>query len=217
MPGHQSVAPAESLSMTTVTIITDNIAGKTFRPSDIEDALGWLDHGADLARGLKGDRGRHSDVIWQLLVEAVEVIDKQPDRERRWLTSGTRSAWKAPGLSHADLIALERVRFLSGMKPFDDSETRNLPQRDDDERALGIIGWLRWLNATPSGDRLRKAAVVLVRSGDCEVARMLYELGGRTDRMYANEIKVRTAGLILTGLKNDLGIVPGDGISFQRE
>lgn len=187
------------------------------RRSDVAEALRWLNHGTELAHDLKGTRAKHRDVIWQLLVEAVEVIDKQPDRERRWLTSGTRSAWKAPGLSHADLTALERVRFLSGMKPFDDSETRYLPQRDDDERALGLMGWLRWLNAAPSGDRLRKAAVALARNGDCEVARMLYELEGKTDRKYENEIKVRTAGLILSGLKNDLGIVPGDGINFRRE
>lgn len=200
-----------------ITDTTTATPSKTFRPSDIEDSLGWLDHGAELAHDLRGDKAKHRDVIWELLVEAVEVIDKSPDRERRWLTSGTRSGWKAPGLSRAELIDLERVRFLSAMKPFDDSETRCLPRRDDEERALGVMGWLRWLHTAPSGGRLSKAAVVLARNDDCEVARMLYELGGKTDRKYANEIKVRTAGLILTGLKNDLGIVPGDGISFQRE
>src|SRR4051794_37012105 len=106
------------------------------RPSDLAGALRWLNHGSELAYNLKGTKAKHSDVICQLLVEAVEVIDKTPDNERRWLTSGQRSGWNAPGLLRADLIALERVRILSAMKPFDDAETRYLPQRDDDERAL---------------------------------------------------------------------------------
>ncbi|WP_461324057.1 hypothetical protein [Bradyrhizobium diazoefficiens] len=198
----------------TTTIITN--PSKTFRPSDIEASLGWLDHGAELAHDLRGDKAKHRDVIWELLVEAVEVIDKSPDRERRWLTSGTRSGWKTPGFTRSELIKLERVRFLSAMKPFD-SETRCLPQHDDEERALGVMGWLRWLHAAPSGDRLSKAAVALVRHDDYGIALNLYSPGRKTDRQNLNEIKVRTAGLILTGLKNDLGIVPGDGISFQRE
>ena len=29
--------------------------------------LGWLAHGSELAFDLKGDRAKHSDVIWQLI------------------------------------------------------------------------------------------------------------------------------------------------------
>jgi hypothetical protein len=205
------------MTITYTTTTTTTHARDTRKRSNRDDVLRWLDHGAELARSLKADRAKHRDVIWQLLVEAVEVIDKSPDRERRWLTSGTRSGWKAPGFTRRELIELERVRFLSAMKPFDDSETRCLPQRDDEERALGVMGWLRWLHAAPSGDRLSKAAVALVRHDDYGIALNLYSPGRKTDRQNLNEIKVRTAGLILTGLKNDLGIVPGDGINFQRE
>lgn len=203
--------------MTITAATTMNQANKTFRPSDIEDALTWLDHGAELARDLKGTKAKHSDVIWELLVEAVEVIDKTPDRERRWLTSGTRSGWKSPGLSRADLIGLERIRFLNSMKPYDAEQTRYLPQGDDEERGLGVLAWLRWLHTAPSGDRLSKAAVALARDGDCEIALMLYCPGRKSDRQNIHEIKIRTTGFIQTGLKKDLGIVPGDGISFRRE
>ena len=52
---------------------------------------------------------RHTDVIWQLLVEAVEVIDKTPDQERRWLTSGQRSGgWNMVGMSRAELVEIEQ-------------------------------------------------------------------------------------------------------------
>lgn len=179
-------------------------------------ALGWLAHGGELAVALKGDRANHSDVIWQLLVEAVEVIDKTPDRERRWLTSGNRSGWKAPGLSRADLVAFERVRFLSGMKPYDDAATKYMPQRDDEERALGVLAWMRWVNAGKPGDRLSRAAIELARSGDIEIVAQLYA-PTRTSRhrQLAYEIKTRTVGLIEAGLRDDLGIVRSVGVRFQ--
>ena len=159
--------------MTTATTSTTP-AMTVRRPYDIDGALDWLSHGEELAYSFKGDMPRHSDVIWQLLIQAVEVIDKQPDQERRWLTSGNRSGWNAPGLSRADLIALERLRVLSAMKPFDDGATRYLPQRDDEERALGVLAWMRWINAAKSGDRLSRAAIELARGGDTEAVARLY-------------------------------------------
>lgn len=185
------------------------------RLSDIDAALGWLSHGEELADALKGDKARHPDVIWQLLIEAVEVIDKQPNRERRWLTSGNRSGWNAPGLSRADLITLERLRVLSAMKPFDDDATRYLLQRDDEERALGVLAWMRWINAAKSGDRLSRAAIELARGGDSELVQKLYCPERKPNRQNVHEIKVKTTGFIMTGLKRDLGIVPADGISFR--
>lgn len=203
----------------TATTTTITHASKTFRqPSDRDDILRWLDHGAELARSLKADRAKHRDVIWQLLVEAVEVIDKTPDRERRWLTSGLRSNWKHPtGMSHADLIALERVRVLSAMKPFDSDQTRYLPQRDDEERAMGVLEWMRWVHAAPSGDKLRKAAVALARGGDSEIVHRLYCPGRKPSPQNVFEVKVKTAGLILSGLRDDFGIIPGSGIGFRRQ
>lgn len=188
------------------------------QPSDRAHALCWLDHGADLARDLKGDKAKHRDAIWELLVESIEVIDKTPNQERRWLTSGLRSNWKHPtGMSHADLIALERARVISALKPIDDGVTRCLPQRDDDERAMGVLAWMRWVRAAKSGDRLSKAAIALARGGDTEVVHRLYCPTRKPSPQNVFEVKVRTIGFILTGLRDDLGIVPGSGISFHRQ
>ncbi|MEY9741208.1 hypothetical protein ABIF65_000582 [Bradyrhizobium japonicum] len=197
--------------------ITASGTPATFRhSSNIEGALRWLNHGAELACDLRGAKAKHADVIWQLLVEAVEVIDETPDQERRWLTSGTRSGWKSPGLSRAALVDLERIRFLSAIKPFDDEVTRLLPQRNDEERALGVLEWLRWVNAARSGDRLSRAAIALARGGDSEIVQRIYCPGRKPNRQNVHEVKIKTVGFILTGLRDDLGIERGDGISFRR-
>jgi hypothetical protein len=200
------------MTTTDTTIITHT---STFRqPSDGADALRWLNHGAELARDLKADRATHRDVIWQLLIESVETIDKSPDRERRWLTSGKRSNWTlSTGMSHTELAALERNRVLSAMKPFDGQATC-LPRRDE-ERAMGVLEWMRWVRAAKSGDRLSKAAVALARSGDSEIVQMIYCPNRKPNAQNVHEVKIRTAGLIVTGLRHDLGIMPGDGISFR--
>ncbi|MET4324449.1 hypothetical protein ABIB80_000254 [Bradyrhizobium sp. i1.15.2] len=202
--------------MTITPATTINQVSKTFRSSDTDATLCWLDHGAELARDLRGDKAKHRDVIWQLIVEAVEVIDKTPDQERRWLTSGLRSNWKHPtGMSHAELIALERVRVLSAMKPFDSDQTKYSSRRDDEERAMGVLAWMRWVRAAKSGDRLSKAAVVLARSGDSEIVQKIYCPNRKPNAQNVHEVKIRTAGLIMTGLRDDLGVVRGEGISFR--
>ena len=66
------------------------------------------------ARPTRAERGRHRDVlraglrmcaeagkaeptvadaVWELLIEAADTLKRLPDRERRWLASGTRSSW----------------------------------------------------------------------------------------------------------------------------
>jgi hypothetical protein len=185
---------------------------------DRTKALGWLVHGGELAFGLKGDNARHGDVIWQLLVEAVEVIDKTPDQERRWLTSGQRSGgWNMIGMSYAELIEIEKIRLLSAMKPFDGS-TKVSPQRDDVDRALGVLAWMRFCNAARLPERLTKAAIVMARGGDTEMVHKAYcPTTPRTrDRQVYYDVRTRTVGFILTGLKKTLGIIPGDGITFKE-
>ncbi|BBO04450.1 hypothetical protein SG09_38000 [Bradyrhizobium ottawaense] len=202
--------------MTQTATMTVSQAGKeALRSSKTIDTLLWLSHGAELAYDLKATRAKHSDVVWQLLVEAIETIDKMPDQEKRWLSSGSRSGWRSPGLSRADLVDLERIRLLSAIKPFDDDVTRLLPQGRDEDRALGVLEWLRWVNAARSGDRLSRAATALARGGDSEIVQRIYCPGRKPNRQNVREVKVRTIGFILTGLRDDLGIVQGDGISFR--
>ncbi|WP_316196694.1 hypothetical protein [Bradyrhizobium sp. SZCCHNS3053] len=183
---------------------------------DREHALSWLAHGGQLAFELKGDRAKHSDVIWQLLVDAIEIIDKTPDQERRWLTSGQRSGgWNMVGMSRAELILIEKIRLLSAMKPFDGA-AKYAPQRNDTDRALGVLAWLRWCNVARLPHRLVKAAVALARSGDQEVVHRIYCPNRKPDRRNIHEIRTRTIGFILAGLKKDLGIETGEGITFKE-
>jgi hypothetical protein len=178
--------------------------------------LSWLAHGGELAVALKGDLAKHSDVIWQLIVEAVEVIDKTPDQERRWLTSGNRSGgWNMIGMSAQEMKQIERDRLLSAMKPFD-GQANYAPQRDDVERSLGVLAWMRWCNSARMADRLTKAAIALARGGDQEIVHRLYCPTRRPNRQNISEIRSRTVGYIQTGLRKDLGIVPGDGLTFQE-
>jgi hypothetical protein len=187
--------------------------------SSLEDrnkTLSWLTHGGELAVALKGGLASHSDVIWQLLVEAVEVIDKTPDQQRRWLTSGQRSGgWNMIGMTRQDLQEIERIRLLSSMKPYDGA-TKYAPQRNDVERALGVLAWLRWCNSARLPDRLTKAAVALARGGDQEIVHRLYCPTRKPNRQNVSEIRTRTVGFIQTGLKKDFGIAPAAGVSFME-
>lgn len=187
--------------------------------SSLEDrtnAIGWLTHGGELAFALKGDRAKHSDVIWLLLQEAVETIDKTPDNEKRWLTSGNRSGgWNMIGMTRRDLIEIEQMRLLSAMKPYDGA-TKYAPQRNDVERALGVLDWMRFCNAARLPDRLTKAAVALARGGDQELVHKLYCPTRKSNRQNINEIRTRTIGYIMTGLKTVHGIVPADGLTFRE-
>lgn len=186
------------------------------RPADIDAARNWLAHGGELAVALKGDRACHSDVIWQLLVEAVEVIDKQPDQERHWLNSGKHSGgWNTTGMTRAELIEIERIRLLTAMKPYD-GDTKYAPQRNDVDRALGVLEWMRWLNSAKSGDRLSKAAIELARSGDIDIVRAIYCPDRKSrGRQIAHDVRTRAIGFVLAGLRDDLGIVPAGGVSFN--
>jgi hypothetical protein len=179
-------------------------------------ALSWLTHGGELAFALKGDRARHIDVIWSLLSEAVATVDNIPDQEKRWLTSGHRSGgWNMIGMTRADMLEIDRIRLLSAMKPYD-GQTKCAPQRDDIDRALGVLEWMRWCNAARLPDRLAKAAIALARGGDQELVHRLYCPTRKPNRQNVNEIRARTAGYIMTGLKNDHGIIPCNGWSFQE-
>lgn len=178
--------------------------------------MSWLAHGGELARALKGEEARHRDVIWMLLTEAVETIDKLPDQERRWLSSGARSGgWNMVGMSIADLKELERIRLLSAMKPYDGSSRASFATHDID-RALGVMEWLRWCNRAAQPEPLKKAAVVLARGGDQEIVHKVYCPNRKPNRQNVHEIKTRTTGFIITGLREDLSIIPGEGVTFEE-
>jgi len=188
-----------------------------FSREDRDRFLGWLGHGAGLAWELKKEQARHSDVIWSLLVEAVDLLDRTPDQEKRWLTSGTRSGgWNMVGLTPQELKEIEKLRTLSAMKPYDGT-AKYAPQRNDLERALGVLEWLRWCNGTRNSQRLVKAAIALARGGDTEAVHRIYHPNkNKRDRRTIYEIRTRVTGYILSGLRKDCGIVPGEWLSFQE-
>lgn len=183
---------------------------------DRQTVLRWLRHGRELATDIKGERACHRDVIWSLLVEAVAVIDRLPDQEKRWLTSGTRSGgWNMVGLTASDLKDIERIRLLSAMKPYD-GQTKVTPQSGDIDRAIGVMGWLTWCNSARLPDRLKKAAIALAKGGETDAVHRIYCPTRKPNRQNIHEIKTRTVGLILAGLKTDYGIAPGDGLTFRE-
>ena len=121
------------------------------------------------------------------------------------------------GMSRAEMVEIEKIRLLSAMKPFD-GKAKVLPQRDDIDRALGILAWMRFCNSARIPERLAKAAIALARGGDSETVHKIYRpTDPRTrDRQVAYDIRTRTVGFIMSGLKKTLGIVPGEGISFKE-
>lgn len=178
--------------------------------------LRWLTHGGELARERKGERARHSDVVWSLIVEAIDTLDRLPDQERSWLTSGTRSGgWNMVGMTPADLREIERIRILSSIKPFD-GVAKYSPQKDDTERALGVLEWMRWCNQSRNAKRLTKAAIILARNGETDAVHRVYNPHRKANRQTIYEIKMMVCGYILNGLKREHGLVPGQGLTFME-
>lgn len=187
---------------------------KPFTPEERERFLRWLGRGAEMARDRFGEGASYRQLIWLLLSDSLDVLDRIPDQERRWLSSGTRSGgWNAVGLTKNELIELERLRIMSGMMPFDGT-TKVMPQRDDVERAVDVVGWLRFVS---KGDdhSLQKAAVLLAKGAQD----MAIKVAGRRGRssQAAYEIRTQVVGRILRGLRDFAGIVPApDHLHFEQ-
>lgn len=187
---------------------------KPFTPEERERFLRWLGRGAEMARDRFGEGASYRQLVWLLLSDSLDVLDRIPDQERRWLSSGTRSGgWSAVGLTKNELIEIERLRIMSGMMPFDGT-TKVMPQRDDVERAVDVVGWLRFVS---KGDdhSLQKAAVLLAKGAQD----MAIKVAGRRGRssQAAYEIRTQVVGRILRGLRDFAGIVPDShGLHFTQ-
>jgi hypothetical protein len=87
-----------------------------FSPEDRERALSWLGHGVELAREKYGASATYRHVLWLLINEALDLLDRVPDQEKRWLSSGTRSGgWSAVGMTREELLEIERLRVMASM------------------------------------------------------------------------------------------------------
>ena len=163
-----------------------------------------------MARDAFGERARHINAIWLLIVDAVETIDRVPDQEKRWLTSGYRSGgWNMVGMTKAESAIVENARLMSAMKP-NEGATKLSPQRDDIDRALEVLSWLGWIDNW----KLRRAAVTLARQGDSEAVRRIYCPNRKPSRQIAYDIRTRTSGMILGDLNRYLRIGIGPDLRF---
>lgn len=187
---------------------------KPFTPEERDRFLRWLGRGAEMARDRFGAGADHRKMLWLLLSDSLDVLDRVPDQERRWLSSGTRSGgWSSVGLTKAELIEIERLRIMSAMMPFDGT-TKVMPQRDDVDRAVDVVGWLRF--ASKGDDHsLQKAAVLLAKGAQDMAIRVAGRRGRASQAAY--EIRTQVVGRILIGLRDFAGIVPGpDNLHFEQ-
>lgn len=177
--------------------------------------LGWLRHGAELAIKRRGEKANRTDVIWSLIEEAVETIDRHPDQERIWLGSGRRCVLASMVVvTKTDLSDLERLRYLSAMKPYD-GPASTVPDPDAIERSLDVLEWLQWSD-DEDPIRMQKAAIALARHGDHEVFYRVWCRKKPRHRNTLSDFKQRCAGWIITGLRRDYGIVPAGGVEFTE-
>lgn len=177
--------------------------------------MSWLGHGVELAQDKYGATATYRHVLWMLISEALDLLDRVPDQEKRWLSSGTRSGgWSQIGMTREDLLEIERLRVMSSMMPFDGT-TKYTPQRNEVDRSVGILEWLRWCS-TGDDHRLQKAVVLLAKGAE-DAAIKAFSLSGRTRiRQAAYEIRTQAIGRILKGLREDAGIIPSpNGLSFM--
>lgn len=197
-------------------------ASEAYLPDDPDLALRHLAHGVELARTKLGDRAGHADAIWALLEEAVETMDRLPDRERGWLRIGSTAAgFDGSGLTRRELQALEQLRYLSGMKPYD-GPTARVIDRSQAARAFDVMLWFRFVGAYVQArdpERMVRAAVALARGGDCEAFHRIWRPGSKPHRQAVKNFRIQFCGHVLQGLRNRLHIVAvcGGGFAPMRD
>jgi hypothetical protein len=190
-----------------------------FSPKDKERLLRWLSHGVEMAREQRGERATHVDVIWCLIQNAVLTMDRSPDQERRWLTSGYRSGgWNSVGLTYTEARQLEALRCHAAMVPYDTMRDAALSAHEQD-RALDVMTFLRWCGVyikSRKPEQMRKAAIALAKGGDCNLFRLIW-VGRDKDitRSAVSKFRQVLAGHILAGLREECGIVPAEGLSWR--
>jgi hypothetical protein len=190
------------------------VNGNGFQSEDRERFLRWLRYGADLAKEIYKDEADHRKVIWILIVDAVDLVDRLDDQERRWLDKGKRGqSWNITQ-TLPEAVQTEILRIMCAMKPAE-GVPRYRPQGIDHERMLDVLSWLRWTNGTREPKRLQMAAIEVARGMPRDVVLRAYRPREKVSRKVHYEIKKRVTDHILEGLK-DLGIVPGRGISFTE-
>lgn len=181
-----------------------------YLPTDPDLALRHLGAGRQIAAEKFRDRALTAgDVVWALVEEAVETMDRLPDRERAWMAIGSVSAgFGGSGLTKRELLALEQLRYLCAMKPYD-GPTGRVIDRAQGARAFDVMLWLRWIGvhvATKDPVKMRKAAVALARGGDSTAFHRIWRPGSKIHRQAVKNFRQQLCGHVIEGLKKDLSI-----------
>lgn len=184
--------------------------------STTDQQLRWLRRGAERALKLRGERARHTDVIWQALCEALELIEKDEDQEKRWLSSGTRcSLASLQGMSLQEAFELQVAQMMDAMgAPGTKVNTR--PATGDHDFMMDVLAWLRFCVTKRDPDnRLGKAVAAIALGNDVSaVARIM---GRPVTRRTVEDIRdVRVPRLILRGLRDRFNLVPSEGLTFRE-
>jgi hypothetical protein len=169
--------------------------------------LRWLRHGRVLSTEIYGVKAGPFQDVWTLLVEAVEMIDRTPDRERGWLTSGNRAQVFGFAVTKEDIKILNTLLEAIGETTFSQQGTRVDLVNDDHERMLDVLEWLRYCDRARQPNQFRKVIMAMARGGDNDVVRKLLKKSGNLDRRTIHMMRVRAVNFIIDGLNKDFGIV----------
>ncbi len=115
-------------------------------------------------------------LVWHLLEDAVKQSRTWPDRERSWLMSSERSIWPELARPSEENRAVEQqIRneiYVLGLRSPDTFVPRPSVEHPDDERAVRVLAWLRYVRARSDEGRRRDVAVAVDLAGGMPVRRV---------------------------------------------
>lgn len=154
-------------------------------------------------------------VMWTMIVDAVDMVERIDDKERRWLSSGFRSnGWHAVVNRLLDRREMERHRIHSGIS-IAEGQPYYAPQGGSIDKSLWTLSWFSFVHADPRrGPELVKAAIMLAKGREQHAAEILQRT---RSRQIAYEIKNRVADRVKRGLKDTYGIVVEDEIAAAQD
>ncbi len=158
------------------------------------DTRDLLRHGLRLARARGLAEPGPREAVWELLVEAAETLARLPDRERRWLTSGTRS-------SHPDVVhdLVEVFAAAVGRGGWDRTRVRPAPPSPGAISRLDRV--LTWPAALTGRQRARDLRVLFALAAGVPVRVIRARLGCGRQTVY--DIRKRALDDIVAWLAAD--------------
>ena len=173
------------------------------KKADMEAARQALEQGCDLLRGEGLEPRLPADmkaVIWRLMQDAAETIDRLPDRELGWLRSHERAAWPEVVRSWQERFEVEAQQLQDGMQT-DDKSLMELKKSFviTDARAINrmltVLSWFKFMRArTPSRHRRDINIVLAMAAGRSQ--KQIRRLTGGAGHSAAHMVKQKALGQI---------------------